>query len=244
MFSRIRFSFIAFATLLALLALPQITQASPQHKPSNQGISYAHFSFAALVGSNTPLIGGLALKINEAKGTLNGTLNLPGNKYMPVAGTISGGDMTIFIFLNRHHNTFMKAEGVFNGTNEYSGSCWEYMGASQMASGSWSALQVDQPNMMTAYAYHVTITDGPYTGSQMYAGLVLNNKTYTGTANLPDGSVTPVTFVRNGSHITMTFHLPYGILIAGQGTISGNSMYGTTTSSQGNGIWSAHEFDL
>jgi hypothetical protein len=232
--------------LLALLVLPQVTQAAPQHSPSNNNDVNLHLTFAALinegVGSGTAYVGGLNLQFDHDNGGVKGTLNLPGNEHLPVTGTIDNGQITLYIFLDQH--TFIKAQGTFDGIDTYSGTFNEYINENQVASGIWSASLIDQPSEVTTYAYHLTITTGPYIGAYLDAVLVINNQTGIGNAYEANGLVTPFTFAQTGSHVTMVFYLPDDIQIFDQGILSGNYMAGTSTSTVGGGVWYARRFHL
>jgi hypothetical protein len=93
---------------------------------------------------------------------------------------------------------FIQGQATLNSSNVYAGQFQEYSGSNKIASGIWSAQSVSDPHQVTAYSVTGQVTSGSDSGTVINAALVLNNTTAAGSANLPDGTLAPVTTFRAG----------------------------------------------
>ncbi len=241
MLRKIGFSLTPLFMLLALLVLPSVAHAAELKSSTD-----VHFAFAAQTtsgaGSGTVFTGDLALHIAQSTGTVQGTLSLPGKVNVPVAGVLSSfNQMTLYFFLNKFQNTFIKGQGTLTNSNEYTGTFQQFTGINQTGSGVWSALQVATTKTVNTYAYMGNTTSGSSAGAQFNAALTITKATGFGYANLPDGTLIPVSFFQLASNVTITFYLPNNTQIVAQGTASGSNLAGTFTSVQGLGIWNAYK---
>lgn len=213
MSKKTRLFVIVALALTALFLLPGVsfaaTHSAARTKPfTNTTVSTA-FTGQVTKGQlkHTILTGGLTLSI-DGSGNFTGTFKQANGSVLNVKGTLdSSGNLKITFFNNGA--PFIYGQGTLNtSTGEFTGPFQVVAGGKQISSGIWSALIIANPGNSVALAFGGQTMQGPDSGAKYYGAIVLDGSTLTGTFNLPDGTIVPVSAqAKSNGHIVVTFQL-------------------------------------
>lgn len=214
---------IAVVAFLALTAISAFTFVATRAKASDVKTTTVHLAFSGLVttgqAKGAPFTGGLT-EVVRSTGYFNGNLHLADGTQISTSGKLDDGKITLS-FYDIMGAPVIKGVGHLTKAGDFVGTFQVFYQDKKVDTGIWSALPVANPKEVIALAFLGLDTKGPDKDT-IYAGaIVLNEDTFVGTINLPNGAIVPVsaTFDSKG-HITVTFTLSSTSKIVGIGSPS------------------------
>lgn len=214
---------IAVVTFVALIAVSTFAVVASNAKASGARTTTIHLAFTGLVtkgkARNTPITGGLT-EVVQSTGYFNGNLHLDDGTQISTSGKLDDGNITIS-FYNVMGAPVIKGVGHLTKAGDFVGTFQVFYNDKKTDTGIWSALPVNEPEDVTAFAFVGIDIEGHNKGTIYTGALVLNKKTLAGTFNLPGGTIVPVTAILNKDHVLkVRFHLSEDVEIIGIGTPS------------------------
>ncbi len=216
-------AFIAVVAFLTLTAASTIFAVQTAARASDAKTTTVHLAFTGIVTSGkangAPITGGLT-EIIRSTGYFNGNLHQPDGTQISTSGKLDEKRIAIS-FYNMIGAPIINGQGYLTKSGDYVGTFQVYNNDKRIDKGLWSALPVVDPREAISLAFVGLDTNGPAKNTVYTGAIVLNEDTYVGTFNLPNGAVIPVgaKLNRKGS-ITVTFNLSSSSKIVGIGSTS------------------------
>ena len=216
-------AFIAVVAFLALTAASTIFAVQTAARASDARTTTLHLAFTGLVTSGkangAPITGGLT-EIIRSTGYFNGNLHQPDGTQISTSGKLDEKKIEIS-FYNALGTPTIKGQGHFTKSGDYVGAFQVYDNDTRIDTGLWSALPVADPKETIALAFAGLNAKGPAKNAAYTGAIVLNEDTFVGTFNLPNGTIIPVVAKLNRkSNIAITFNFSSTSKIVGTGASS------------------------
>jgi hypothetical protein len=244
---------LIFALALAgFCLLPAVSFASSL--PNHDGGSTLSFALVGVTGPGSvggvPIVGGLTFTIGD-HGYYHGQLHQPTGTQLSVSGLIESHESLSMTVYSIQGIPFIKGESKYVANGKYTGTFQVYSGNTQLASGIWSAIQLD-PDEVRSLTFNSIVLSGADASTATIGVLVLERKTFKGYLLEPDGTeITANAHLSNaGKNIKVS--LAHGKITATGQHVSGpqvGSENGYTGQFQGptsndSGTWTAFQFSF
>ncbi len=238
-------AFLAFTAASTIFAVQTVARASDARTTT------IHLAFTGLVTSGkakgAPITGGLT-EIIHSNDYFNGNLHEPDGTQISTSGKLDEKKIEIS-FYNALGVPTINGQGQLTKSGDYVGAFQVYDNDKSIDTGLWSALPVADPKETIALAFAGLNTEGPAKNATYTGAIVLNEDTFVGTFNLPDGTIIPVVakLNRKGT-ITVTFNLSRTRKIVGigssshEGTLNGYAGTFVGPDIEDAGQWVAYRF--
>ncbi len=242
---------VAVVAFLIITAVSTIFAVQTAARASDAKTTTIHLAFTGIItygkAKGTPLIGGLT-EVIRSTGYFNGNLHMTDGTQISTSGKVDDKRIEI-TFYNMLGAPVIRSQGHLTKSGDYVGAFQIYYKDKRIDKGLWSALPVADPKEAIALAFVGLDTKGPHKNTVYTGSIVLNEDTFVGTFNLPNGAVIPVVakFDSKGN-ITVTFNFSSTSKIGGigvpshQGNLKGYVGTFAGPDAQDAGQWVAYGF--
>ena len=213
---------VVVVVFLTLTAVSTFAVVARNARASDAQTTTVHLAFTALVtkgeAKGNPITGGLT-EVIRSTSYFNGNLHLSDGTQISTSGKLDDGNITIS-FYNMIGAPVIKGVGHLTKAGNFVGTFQIFYNDKSIDTGIWSAFPVTEPKEVNTFAFVGVDTGGHNTGTVYTGTLILNKKTLSGTVNLSDGTIVPITVMLNKHVLQVRFHLSNTIEITGIGTPS------------------------
>ena len=214
---------VVVVVFLTLTAVSTFAVVARNARASDAQTTTIHLAFTALVtkgeAKGNPITGGLT-EVIRSTDYFNGNLHLSDGTQISTSGKLDDGNITIS-FYNVMGAPVIEGVGHLTKAGNFVGTFQIFYNNKSIDTGIWSASPVTEPKEVSTLAFVGIDTGGHNTGTVYTGTLVLNKKTLSGTVNLSDGTIVPITVMLNKNDVlNVRFHLSNTIEIMGIGTPS------------------------
>jgi hypothetical protein len=249
---KVRLLCIFVLALAGVFLLPAVSFASSLSQHDGGGTH----SFA-LVGvtepgsvGGVPIVGGLTFTIGD-HGYYHGQLHQPTGTQLSVSGLIERHESLSLTAYSIQGIPFIKGESKYAGDGKYTGTFQVYSGNTQLASGIWSAIELD-PDDVQSLTFNSIVLNGADANTATVGVLVFERETLKGHLLEPDGSQTTVKIKLSNSGKNIKISFAKGKVTATGQRATGPQVgpeKGYTGQFQGpasndNGTWTAFQFSF
>lgn len=186
---KMRLAFIFALALAGFFLLPAVSFASPL---SHGGGSTRSFALVGVTepGSvgGAPIVGGLTFTIGDY-GYYHGQLHQPTGTQLSVSGLIEPHESLSITAYSIQGVPFIKGKSSYVSDGKYTGTFQVYSGDTQLASGIWSAVELD-PDDVQSLTFNSVVLNGADANTATVGVLIFGQDTSKGYLLEPDGTQT------------------------------------------------------